>query len=90
MECPICYNEKKEIYACEICNHVICMKCKKDWGRDCPFCRQLYSPGYEIQSPIEYVDTIDIQTNPVNTSCAVATGLTLLLFGVVGYIGFTY
>ena len=86
MECPICYHEKKDIYACEICNHVICMDCKNEWGRDCPFCRQLYSPDCENQ----YIEMVDIQYNPVNSRCTSTMALFLLFCGVAGYIGFTF
>lgn len=94
MECPICYNDKKDIYACDICNHVICMDCKNDWKRDCPFCRQLYSPTSEIQSPMysprQYVDVVDIVHEPFNTSCVLTTGGCLFICGILGYIGFIY
>lgn len=41
MECPICFEEKKDYIACMSCDQNICNKCfEKIQNNPCPFCRQ--------------------------------------------------
>ncbi len=51
MECPICCESKDSIYICDQCKYVICTKCKKDWRKNCPYCRGSYSDLESLASP---------------------------------------
>ena len=44
MECPICFEDKTDIYKCEECTECICTDCKTVWNKDCPYCRATYIP----------------------------------------------
>ena len=42
MECPICFEDKTDIYKCDKCAERICTDCKSVWNKDCPYCRATY------------------------------------------------
>ena len=42
MECPICFEDKTDIYKCDNCTECICTDCKTVWNKDCPYCRAKY------------------------------------------------
>ena len=92
MECPICYEDEKKFHTCDLCMHVICINCKDAWGRDCPFCRQLYSPTSMPASPTMYVEAVEIMEhpNPFGKDCIVKTSGCLLLCGFFGFASFMY
>ena len=59
MECPICFEDKNDVFVCSVCKEIICTNCKEEWKKDCPFCRERYP------EPSTTVPSRDIERPPV-------------------------